>query len=118
MGLDFSHGGVHFSYEGFARFRIQLAAAAGIELLAMEGHGGSLLWSGVSDPVATFLRPRDVDLEIPPEMCVAVADRLLEIVTSNSAPPLGWGGADWSALELALGMKQAAAERRSFRAVG
>jgi hypothetical protein len=37
MGLDFSLGGARWGYIGFMRFRVRLAAEAGIALHCMEG---------------------------------------------------------------------------------
>lgn len=43
MGLDFSHCDAHWSYSGFNRFRVRLAAEAGIALNCTEGFAYSYI---------------------------------------------------------------------------
>jgi len=115
MGIDFSHGDVHFGFFRFDSFRRTLAAAIGIDLTAMEGHGGASSWDSRSDPLVLLLRPKDVEISIPPAECNAVADRLYEVVTSYPPPEGGWNEADWSGLELVLALREASVANQSFR---
>ena len=114
MGIDFSHGDARFGYGGVNYFRQNLAKAIGIDLLAMQGHGGSQSWEGISDPLVLFLQPFDVEIKIPPDLCPAVADRLLE-VTTTFTPPDGWKNADAVALEVIEGLREAATRGELFK---
>lgn len=121
--LDFSHGDVHWSYGGFAEFRIRLAREIGIELYAMEGFTESyrnhdrkrkpIPWTNVKDSIVPLLNHSDCDGELTPQECETVAPRLRKLVSR-------WPEDDWDrkrALELADAMDEAreASEALEFR---
>lgn len=111
MGLDFSHGKAHWSYRGFHRFRIKLAASIGIELEQMDGFGGTKEWDR-TDPLTILLDHSDCEDDIKAEDCEAVAKRLREEVSK-------WGD-DFTydkehALLLAKGLEAAAKENKPLR---
>lgn len=120
MGLDFSHGDAHWSYGGFAEFRIRLAREIGIELHAMEGFTESyrnhdrkrkpIPWANVKDTIVPLLNHSDCDGELTPEECKTVAPRLRELVSK-------WPEDDWDrkrALELADAMDEAREAREAL----
>lgn len=56
MGLDFSHGGAHWSYRGFNRFRRALSKAAAMgNLEEREGFGGTKPWPASPQTCPQFL---------------------------------------------------------------
>lgn len=120
MGLDFSHGDAHFSYGGFAEFRIRLAQEIGLDLHAMEGFTDShrntnrnrkpLSWTKVKDAIVPLLNHSDCDGELTVEECLTVAPRLRELVND-------WPEDDWDrkrAFELADAMEEAAKANESL----
>lgn len=113
MGVDFSHGDVHFSYGNFNRFRRKLALEICVDAAEMEGFGGSTSWDEIHDPLVPFLRAGDTDGEIPSHDCQFVADRIREIVaTSPEEPTLYWKD---MALRVAEAMQIAADKGEVFR---
>lgn len=82
MGLDFSHGEAHWSYSGFHRFRVELAAAIGVDLDQMQGFGGEISWENVNNPIIPLLNHSDCDGELSPEECRQIAPKLKEIVSN------------------------------------
>ena len=113
MGVDFSHGDVHFSYGNFNRFRRKLALEICVDAAEMEGFGGSTSWDEIHDPLVPFLRAGDTDGEIPPHDCQFVADRIREIVAASPDDPQDY----WKvrALEVAEAMQLAADKGEVFR---
>jgi hypothetical protein len=119
MGLDFSHGGAHFSYGGFMDFRIALAKEIGIpDLRAMKGFGGDISWDDITDPLKDLLYHSDCEGHLTPTQCKKIAPRLREIVD-------GWEkthGVDspfcffirTETLKLADGMVEAAKNKERF----
>lgn len=103
MGIDFSHCDAHWSYGGFHRFRIKLAAEVGIDLGSMAGFEGNKPWNNVKDDIVPLLKHSDCDGELSIDECKIVVPRLRQLV------------ADWEdnsydkvhALELAKGMEDA-----------
>ena len=104
MGIDFSHGGAHWSYGGFHEFRRRLAGEIDLVLDEMKGFGGSRQWATVDDAIVPLLDHSDCDGELTPETCELMAPRLRELVKN-------WPEDDFhrsQALELADGMDLAA----------
>jgi len=106
MGLDFSHGGAHWSYSGFLSFRKELAEQIGIDLMAMPGfsHLPTGNWDDVDDPITLLVNHSDCDGKLSPVECLAVAPRLREM-----AEVLRDDYDKCNALWLAAGMDLAAA---------
>jgi hypothetical protein len=68
MGLDFSHGSVHFGYSGFMSFREKLCKLAlGTELKEMDGFGGCRSWDDLDDPIVPLLNHSDCDWDLRDE---------------------------------------------------
>ena len=82
MGIDFSHCDAHWSYGGFMRFRIKVAAAIGIDLDTMAGFNGTNSWDAIKDPIVLLLDHSDCDGELTPDECAQIAPRLQEIIAS------------------------------------
>ena len=88
MGLDFSHGGAHWSYRGFNSFRRRLAQEEGFNLNEMEGFEPlweidvpkGRPWSEVNTQLVALLNHSDCDGELSPLECAEVAARLEEIL--------------------------------------
>lgn len=83
MGVDFSHGDLHFSYVNFNRFRRKLALEIGVDAGEMEGFGGSKSWESIDDPIVPLLAACDSNGEIAAHDCPFVSKRLLEIVAES-----------------------------------
>jgi hypothetical protein len=110
MGLDTTHDCWHGPYSTFNDWRVAVARAAGIELLAMEGftrlphlRGGptvgdtdlGMSWSKYAhDPICILLNHSDCDGTIVADDCVRLADRLEELLPALEAmdaqAPLSW----------------------------
>jgi hypothetical protein len=89
MGVDISwgpDGHYHMSYTSFSALQGELAAAIGIELIRMEGHGGAQAWEGIKDPLAAFLRQSCDGGKLSPQDCLVVRRRIWE-VTHHWPPP-------------------------------
>lgn len=93
MGVDI--GKAYWSYSGFMRFRIALAAAEEIDLLEMRGFKSALgydsreavrEWTDESGNDITILRPfldhSDCDGELTWQDCEQVVDRIEEIINT------------------------------------
>lgn len=80
MGLDTSHNAWHGPYSSFGNFRKKLAAHIGIDLLNMEGFGGTGEWDLIEDDAKILLSHSDCDGEILPDDCKKLATRLREIL--------------------------------------
>lgn len=81
MGIDFSHGGAHWAYSGFHRFRERLSEAEGFDLNMMDGFGGSgVSWKTVETPLKPLLDHSDCDDDLSAEDCAGIWPRLSEIV--------------------------------------
>jgi xanthine dehydrogenase molybdopterin-binding subunit B len=107
MGIDFSHGGAHWGYGGFYRFRQCVADEIGINLDEMEGFGGTTPWKGIRDPICFLLNHSDCDGHLTVKQCQVVSPRLRELVAK-------WPD-DYdrqNALRLADGMDEAAKKGR------
>ena len=113
MGVDFSHGDVHFSYGNFNRFRRKLAAEICVVIDEMEGFGGDTPWSEIHDPLVPFLSASDCDSEIPSHDCPFVADRIKQVVDASPDDPMVY----WKdmALRVAEAMQIAADKGEVFR---
>jgi hypothetical protein len=112
MGLDFSHGGAHWSYSGFHDFRVKLAAEIGIDLNNMWGFGGQTPWGDPKEEHIIYLLDHsDCEGDLSPAKCRKVAKRLRELVAS-------WDNGDSDklrALELAEGMAFAHQKHQRLR---
>lgn len=101
MGIDFNHNrppGHHcaqWSYRGFNRFRIRLAASEGFDLEEMQGFSrgdwdldgdhrmfGTRPWGEITSDLKPLLNHSDCDGELMPEECAQVAPRLREVAES------------------------------------
>lgn len=92
MGVEI--GSAHWAYSGFMRFRKNLAAAEGFDLLTMDGFQGAFgsttgtprAWVDTDGRAVTVLRPlldhSDCDGELTWEECEQVVERVAEIVES------------------------------------
>lgn len=87
MGIDFAFrkkefpkNSPHWSYSGFNVFRKRLAKDIGIELDAMDGHGGSIAWDTVEDDIVPLLNHSNCDGELSYDQCEKVAPRLRELI--------------------------------------
>src|SRR4051812_11582958 len=88
MGVSIQWGaGEHtgMSYSAFSLVQDHLAAAVGIDLQQMEGHGGAKKWDGLKDPLVPFLRQNCDGGELSPQDCFRVKQRIWE-VTRNWPP--------------------------------
>lgn len=105
MSLGFSHGDAHWSYSGFHRARVRLAATIGVELKEMEGFGGRKPWHAVpAHPLVALLNHSDCDGTLSPEQCATIAPVLRRAVVP-------WGEDDYDKrqfMRLAEGMEEAA----------
>jgi hypothetical protein len=112
MSLEFSHGDAHWSTFGFGRFRERLAAEISMDLDAMDGYGGPILWppEPYEDPLLYLLNHSDSEGEVDPMVCGALAARLRSLVTT-------WPDDDnkEQALKLASGLALAAQEGQPLR---
>lgn len=120
MGLDFSHGGAHWAYSGFMRFRKRLAAVYGVELSKMEGF--QMDWEPkISNPIpwtkttcgelTALINHSDCDGYLRDYQCKKMAPALRKAVES-------WPNGDYDkeqALLLADGMERAAKEKKRLR---
>lgn len=117
MGIDFSHGGAHWSYSGFHSARTRLAKEVSVELDDMVGFkrgkdktpGRS--WDTVVGPIKDLLNHSDCDGHLTPDQCRTIAPRLRELVEK-------WDGDDQydkdTFIELARGMELAANAETNF----
>ncbi len=113
MGVDFSHGDVHFSYGNFNRFRRKLAMEIGIEADEMESFGGTRAWDEIADPMTPFMSACDCNGEIASHDCQFVADRFREIVAASPEDStLYWKA---MALRVAEAIQTAAESGERFR---
>ena len=82
MGLDLSHGEVHWSYSGFMRWREAVCRAAGFGRLREDYWEKSKQeWQSESpSPMHELLWHSDCDGEIPVEQCKPLADALEALV--------------------------------------
>lgn len=86
MGVGFFVGGefqdgASFSYNGFARFRRELATHEGFDLGTMEKFGEPWTsWRGVKTPLRPLLNHADDTGRIGPRNCARVAVRLREVI--------------------------------------
>lgn len=106
MGLDFSHTDARWGYSGFNNFRRRLAKEIGMDLDAMEGFGGDILFSNFNDDILPLLDHSDCDGELTVNECKKVAPRLRELVSD-------WEEDDYDkqkAISLAEGMELAASQ--------
>ena len=88
MGLDVSHGCWSGAYSAFARWRVEIARVAGIDLKSMEGYGGDVSWETLRpDVLHVLLDHSDCDGSIPWEFTEKLAVRLTELL-----PLLGGDG--------------------------
>ena len=113
VGVDLSHGDVHFSYRNFNCFRRKLALEICVEPSEMEGFGGETSWDEIQDPLVPLLSISDCGGEISPQDCPFVANRLMEIVTASPDAPQDY----WKvrAIEVAEAMQIAADKGQVFR---
>ena len=139
MGLDFSHGGAHWSYSGFMAFRKRLAREIGVDLECMAGFAPdemvmslspeqwtlldlghrpkqfNVSWATVNDPIVPLLKHSDCDGNLSVEECRTIAPRLRELVRGWSDTPSPHEAYDkMQALLLADGMEQCAREGRAL----
>ena len=103
MGLDFMGSEAHWSYGGFNRFRLRIAATINMDF---DGfcNGKPASEKNEKDPVFPLLNHSDCDGELSSEECATVAPRMRELV----AP---WPENDYDkhqALLLAEGMEECA----------
>ena len=137
MGIDFSHGEAHWSYSGFNRFRVKLAAEAGIALNCMEsfawnyntnspyasinlwnesksdyiGRQPVIKWKTIKDPIKYLLNHSDCDGKLTVTECKKIVPRLRQLVEN-------WDDLDGEktrALKLTAGMETAIKEKKSFK---
>lgn len=109
MGLGFSHGGAHWAYSGFMRFREKLAFQMGFTLKLMEGFTNTpaaIAWTNEGGELQEFFNHSDCDGHLTPEQCKKMAPLLREAVKD-------WEGFADSydkeqALRLVGGMEEAA----------
>ena len=107
MGLDFSHGDVHFAYSGFHTFRKKIAQDLGFDLKDMIGFGGKKQWSELKpDDIYLFLNHSDCDGELSPSDLNKIIPRLEEI-TKDWKTDESWASKD-QADKLIEAMKDAA----------
>lgn len=101
MGLDTSHNCWSGPYSMFMRWREELARLAGLpELRKMAGFTGMLdadspegiSWSSVEDPLVPLLDHDDCGGELEWKGCLAIADRLEELLPQmeNSRTGEAW----------------------------
>jgi hypothetical protein len=76
-----------WSYGGFGRFRIRVAADIGLDLPDMEGFGGARSWEDVEHPLVPFLNHSDCDGDLSPAECATVSPALREIVKAWPESP-------------------------------
>lgn len=127
MGIDFSHGDAHWSYSGFHQFRLRVAESIGINLDEMVGFGSFLdpdppkvpkkSWDTVNDDIKYLLDHSDCDGGMTPEVCLKVAKRLREIITSWNTESTSDFRRDYNiehGLALASGMEEAANKNDNF----
>ena len=141
MGLDFSHGGAHWSYSGFMAFRKRLAREIGVDLECMAGFAPpeslidmsakdwdllgfgikperfNMSWNGVNDTLVPLLNHSDCDGSLSADECCTIAPRLREIVqrwTDDPEQDQGEAYDKRQALLLADGMEQCAREGRAL----
>lgn len=106
MGLNFSHGGAQWSCGGFNDFRRRLAEQVGIPLGMMQGWGGTVPWTRVSDPIVPLLTHSDNSGDLAPDVCAIVALRLEELIAEW--PQDGWDHDRDNGFRLAAGMRECA----------
>lgn len=84
MGLDVSHGAFNGTYSGFACWRRWLAKKIGMPPLdMMEGFGGEeqIRWDILKPhPLHEVLSHSDCDGDIPWGRCLAIAEKLTEVL--------------------------------------
>lgn len=106
MGLDFSHCEARWGYGGFGRFRRRLANQIGIDLMTMDGFGGTRSFHTINDPIRHLLDHSDCEGNLEPHKCRVTAPRLRKMVSS-------WCDDDYdkrNALLLAEGMEYCASK--------
>ena len=89
MGLDVSHDCWNGAYSAFMRFRSNLAAAIGIDIMNMENFGGKQIpWPSKTDePLVILLNHSDCDGTIAVEDLIPLADRLDQVAKLIEAGP-------------------------------
>lgn len=125
MGLDCSHNAWHGSYRAFMRWRMKLAAVAGLPPLElMEGFYGLGISSSTDDglpirweslkPSALheLLAHSDCDGEIPPDRCGPIADAMEAMIPLLPDENAGGHIGNWRAKtqQFVDGLRAAAAD--------
>ena len=113
MGVDFSHGDVHFGHRSFLSYRKTLAAMVGVRLGEMQGLGGTTDWAAVADPIAPLLSRNDAGGELTRRRPEA-----RPLASSTSWPTSGTGVAGDQCEDLLAGLKEAAEAGEPFVIMG
>ena len=104
MGLDTSHDCWHGAYSAFHRFRQNLAAAIGIDLLKMASFvPDGIAWPSKKDePLVSLLNHSDCDGSIPVKELIPLANRLDEVanIIEQGPPPNDCSGFSMTATSL------------------
>jgi hypothetical protein len=92
MALNIDSAGEHtgWSYTSFDYLQRRLAAAVGIDLKTMDGHGGTRTWDGLEDPLVPFLRQSCDGGRLSPQECLSVKQRIWEVTRNWPKEDQAW----------------------------